>query len=65
MYLRIDYKDAIQWLNGQQNILALSARNMGSSIITVLAIVIFATVLNICYAQVFNADSVIQVAAVF
>lgn len=46
------YKEAIQRHNGQQSILAFSVWNMGSSVIAVLAIVIFATVLNICYAQV-------------
>lgn len=52
MPLRIEYKYAAQWFDGQQNIGARSIWNMGSSVITVLAIVIFATVLNICYAQV-------------
>lgn len=52
MHLQIEYKYDVQWWNGQQNISTLSAWNMGSNVIIVFAIVIFATALNICYAQV-------------
>lgn len=58
MHTQSEYKYAPQWMCSQQKILVLFAGNMGSSFITVLAIVFVAAFFNICYAQVRHKNSI-------